>query len=798
MRDSTTRSRWDLIALSTVLLSLALPVTALSASASEPRVVVAGVTPVPTNDVVVNKVITTSFDVALKVRHQAELSAYVASLSNTASPNYHRYLTPTQYARRYGASASAVSAVRSYLQSNGLHVGALSKGRNILKVSGTTTNIARAMDARVQTVRQRDGALVAHLTSSATFPPSLAKDVVSVAGLSSVQPVTTSIEHANAVAAPMTCAASGTSTGNTPNSVGFSVQQQANLYGLSSAWAAGDTGAGQTIAVYELANYDSSDVSTFFNCYGLTPVMTTPINVDGGPIASDNTTVNGSAPPEEATLDIEEVAALAPSATIEVYQGTNVGNGPTDVYSRIASDNTASIVTTSWGSCEADSNGGAQAEQVIFQEMAAQGQTVLSAAGDSGSADCQGDGTGGKPALGVDDPASQPYVTGVGGLTVNSISPLEETVWNNSGAGGGGVSSLWSQPAWQTKPSITTKALTGGMRMVPDLSVMADPNTGFIEYFTGSTGATCRRNCGAGWQGIGGTSIGAPLVSALVAVAAQACPLLPGGRLGFINPTLYAMPATDFNDVTSGTNDLFSLGAYSAGPGYDMASGLGSPNGAAFLAGLCPVPFSPTKSTFAFSSNSPQAATAGPTLNAVLRDMNGNPVANANVEVTATATSGLLSIDGVVSSQSGAGNARLLVTSDATGALTLTVSSSIAQNVQVSITYEGQTIYSQPLSFKAASRAATKPGPPTISKLTPLVGGFNLTLEVPANTGGEKISYYQYSLTSGKTWVTIAKGALATSVTKLTKHKSYTVIARAINAIGASLASAAKKVVTRL
>ncbi len=152
-----------------------------------------------------------------------------------------------------------------------------------------------------------------------------------------------------------------------------------SLYGLSAEWAKGDTGVGQTVAVYELATYDASDASTFFSCYGLTPTISS-INIDGGPTNSDNV----SEAQEEATLDVEEAAALAPGATFEVYQGTNNNDGPTDIYSQIASDNTATIVTTSWGNCEAQSDGGAQAEQPIFEEMAAQGQTVLSAAGDSG------------------------------------------------------------------------------------------------------------------------------------------------------------------------------------------------------------------------------------------------------------------------------------------------------------------------------------------------------------------------------------------------------------------------------
>jgi subtilase family serine protease len=791
----TLRSRWGLLALATALVSLTLPISAINASASEPRVVVATATPLAANDSVVNKVITTSFDVALSVRHQAALSAYITSLSNTASPNYHYFLTPAQYANRYGATTAAVDAVRSYLESNDLTVGALSKGRNILQVTGTTTNIARALDASVQTVRWSDGALVARLTTSASLPSSLAKDVVSVAGLSSVEPETTNVEEPNAAATPATCSEAGAPNGTQPNNNGYTVQQQAELYGLSTAWANGDTGVGQTIAVYELSAYDPSDVSVFFNCYGLAPNIT-PISVDGGPTAAD--TANGE---EEATLDVEEASVLAPGATIEVYESTNNGNGPTDLYSQIASDNTASIVTTSWGNCEAASDGTAQAEQVIFQEMAAQGQTVFSAAGDEGSADCEGDGSNSPAALGVDDPSSQPYVTGVGGLTVNNISPVSETVWNDDctqsdcGAGGGGISTLWSQPAWQKNASITTTAATGGMRMVPDLSVMADPNTGFIEYFTGSSDGTCRRSCTSGWSGIGGTSIGAPLMSALTADAAQACDA-PGGRLGFLNPTLYAMPASDFDDVTTGSNDLFNLGAYSAGPGYDMASGLGSPNGAAFLEGLCPVAFSSTKSSFTTSSTTAVVSSIGPTLSAVLRDANGNPVANAVVGVSASATSGDVRIDGESASESGEGQATLPVTSDANGALSITVSSSLAQNVAVTLTYDGNAIYTTTLTFKAAAIVTKKPGAPTISKLTALVGGFKLTLKAPSSTGSATITYYQYSLNGGKTWITIAKDALVTTVTKLAKHKSYTVIARAVSAAGASVASGAKKVVT--
>jgi subtilase family serine protease len=757
--------------------------------------------------VVVNQVITTSFDLALTQKNQRELAPFIASLTDPASKNYHHFLSPAQYARRFGASSATVKVVRDFLSSYGLRVGALSKGHNILHVSGTTRAIGHAFDAPIETVRRSDGTLVAHLTATASLPHSLAPDVTAVAGLSAVSPESTNVAAPKVVGAPSTCPSAGSTTSNTPNgangALGYNAQQQAQLYGLSAAWSAGDTGVGQTIGVYELANYSVSDVATYFTCYGLTATLK-QIPVDGGSTSSDNACVSGACPEEEATLDVEEASVLAPGAAIEVYEGTNSTSGPTDVYSQIASDNSATIVTTSWGGCEPQNDGAAQAEMPIFEEMAAQGQTMIAAAGDNGSSDCEGIGvTTPTKTPAADDPAAQPYVTGVGGLNVSSITPLTETVWNDNctaggcGAGGGGMSGLWTQPTWQIGPGITTSASSGAMRMVPDLSVMGDPNTGFTEYWTNTTSGPCRQNCAAGWGGIGGTSIGSPLVSALVAVAAQACNPVAGSRLGFINPSLYAMATKGFNDVTTGDNDLYGVNKYSAGPGYDMASGLGSPNGAAFLQGLCPPAFSSTLSPFALSGSA-TALTTGPTVSATLNDVNGHPVVNAVVDVTVTAPKGLLSIDSDQLSTQGLGKATYQVTSDATGAIAFNVSSSIAQDVAVNVTYLGQSIYTATVTFKAATIATSKPGSPTITRLTSLVAGFSLSLRAPSNTGGGPIKSYQYSLNGGATWISLAKGAKSINVTGLVKGHSYRVIARAINTVGPSSASAAKKVVTRL
>ena len=733
----------------------------LAAHAIEPRVVVATTTPIPRGDVVVTTPMHATFDLVLARRNTAALSSFLTDLYRPGSTTFHHFLTTAQFARRFGARTTAIETLRHYFAGFGLSVGAASKGRVILHVTGSTRDIARAFATPVVTVRRNDGVLAAQFARSATLPAGVAGDVAGVAGLSSVVAASAPTLRANAATrvTPGSCPSAGDSTTNTPNALGgYTLQQQAQLYGLTGAWANGDTGVGQTIAVYELGVYNSSDVNTYASCYGLKPSITT-VDVDGG---------GSSGGADEATLDIEEATGLAPGAAITVYAGPNSGSGPVDTYARIADDNTASIVTTSWGTCEGDPTGSPSAEQALFEQMAAQGQSVFASAGDYGSSDCTGITTN---ALAVDDPASQPFVTGVGGLSVNSISPLSETVWNSGstsgGAGGGGVSTLWSRPSWQVAPGI---ASTQTMRLVPDLSVMADPGTGFIEYFSGS------------WGSIGGTSIGSPLMSAVTAVAAQSCGV---GRLGFLNPTLYAMAATGYNDVTSGSNDIFGVGGYSAGPGYDMASGLGSPNPATFLAGLCPPTAATLKSNAVLSTSRAVVGGSEPTLHLSLTTSSGQPLANAMLAVSATVTNGFALIDNDQSSRSKSGNANYTVTTDANGTVNLSVFATSPGPVTLSVAYQGATVYSTTLHFVNAA-SAPRPGAPTIA-LTPLVGALRLSVKAPASSA--RVTSYQYSLNGGATWIRFSATSRTITISHLARATTYRVVVRALSAAGAGPAS---------
>jgi kumamolisin len=288
------------------------------------------------------------------------------------------------------------------------------------------------------------------------------------------------------------------------------------------------------------------------------------IFVDGG---------SGGSIDAEVALDIELALALAPESQIYVYEGPNSDQGVLDTYNRIATDNLAKQVSTSWGLGENSVNTQyLQAEHSIFLQMAAHGQTIYSAAGDSGAYDDYPSET-----LVVDDPASQPYVVGVGGtrLTVNTASGAysNESVWNDGSgsAGGGGVSSVWPLPSWQKNVS-TVYSKTH--RNVPDVSLNADPNTGYSIYYNGE------------WTIYGGTSCAAPLWAAFTARINQELVANKKPVLGFANPLLYAIGVgssytVNFHDITSG-NNLY----YSAGKGYDNASGWGSFNGDKLFASL--------------------------------------------------------------------------------------------------------------------------------------------------------------------------------------------------------------------
>ncbi|HET9071522.1 MAG TPA: S53 family peptidase, partial [Acidimicrobiales bacterium] len=305
------------------------------------------------------------------------------------------------------------------------------------------------------------------------------------------------------------------------------------------------------------------------------------IGVDGGA----NSPGAASGPDGEVMLDLEVVGSVAPGARIAVYFAPNTDQGFLDAVSTAVHDTTnhPSVVSISWGSAEVGWTPQAMTQmEDTFATAATLGVTVTVAAGDSGSGDGVGDG---RPH--VDFPASAPHALGCGGTTLELAGGAirSEVVWDDlasgGGATGGGVSAVFGPPAWQASAGVPPVPGSGGRyqptggRGVPDVAGDADPRTGYEIRVDGLT------------EAIGGTSAVAPLWAALVARLNQGL----GRDLGFVNPHLYALglpsgAAPDIvHDITVGSN-----GAWSAGPGWDPCTGLGSPDGAALLAALQALP----------------------------------------------------------------------------------------------------------------------------------------------------------------------------------------------------------------
>lgn len=544
--------------------------------------------------------------VALQPRDPAALQAFATAVSTPGSSLYGHYIAPAQFAQEFGPTSAQIDAVEASLRAHGLAPGPISSNHLSIPVQTRATALQRAFSLvldRVALAGHRGTGVVN--TAAPLLDGSIAGLVQGVVGLSSLtapHPLYARPHgvHAHTTAhvatgGPQPCSAARAAA---PSQAAYTADQIASAYGFSGLYGAGDQGKGETVALYELEPYAPADIAAYQSCYG-THASVSNVTVDGG--------AGGGPGVGEAALDVEQVIGLAPQATILVYEGPNSsssapGSGYYDTWSTLIGQDRARVVSASWGQCEAlVAPSDAAAESTLFQEAAAQGQTIFSASGDEGSEDCNGQmGFVPNLQLSVDDPSSQPFVTGVGGTTMPSLGPRPtEQVWNSGGgvtgvlgtapgAGGGGKSTLWTMPSYQSGAASFLHVSQSGVRETPDVSADADPNTGYLIYWNGSGSVKGP----VGWQGIGGTSAAAPVWASAVALvdASRTC---NGALVGFANPALYRAAGSaygqDFNDVTHGNNDFTGTngGRFNAGPGFDMASGLGTPNAAALVGGLC-------------------------------------------------------------------------------------------------------------------------------------------------------------------------------------------------------------------
>jgi len=464
-------------------------------------------------------------------------------------------LSAAELTRLHGSDPAEQALVADALTSLGLEVTSRDPGSRRMSVAGPAAALARAFGTTLSVITSAGpggSAPVAHRyrEGGLQVPAALDGIVVAVLGLDNRPQARSQLRRAAPAA----------------QQVSYTPPQVAALYGFP----AGTDGTGQHIAIIELGGgFAAADLNTYFGGLGLAVPSVTAVGVDGAGNAAGK---DPSGADGEVLLDIEVAGSVAPGAALVVYFAPNTDQGFVDALSdAVHASPTPAAVSISWGQSEDSWTGQGRASlDAAMADGAALGVTVCVASGDNGSTDGSTDGS-----QHCDFPASSPNALACGGTSLHGDAAAgvisSETVWNNgagSGAGGGGISDVFTLPGWQAAAGVPARPGGGAGRGEPDVAGNADPATGYQVLVDGQQ------------QVIGGTSAVAPLWAALTARLAQAA----GRRLGLLQQQLYAgvqagRPAAGLRDITGGSN-----GAYQAAPGWDACTGLGSPDGSALLA----------------------------------------------------------------------------------------------------------------------------------------------------------------------------------------------------------------------
>jgi kumamolisin len=506
-------------------------------------------------------------EVTLRIRPRNPLPAQdMLKLSNAPV----KQLSQDEYEETYGATAKDLALIGKFATEYNLNVVYQSAPRRTVILAGTVKDMNTAFGVNLQTYSY-DGGTYRGREGAIQIPAELNSVVEGVFGLDN-RPVARRHTSGPRAASPQA----------------FTGADLATIYNFPK----GLNGAGQTIGIIELGGgYRPADLDTYFKGLGLATPTVIPVSVDGGA----NTPSSADSADAEVVLDIQVAGAAAPGAKFVVYFAPNnaTSSGFLDAITKATHDteNNPSVISISWGGPESISTTNFQVEfDKALQAAAMLGITVCVAAGDNGAADEGPKAWDGKAH--VDFPSSSPFALSCGGtrLITNNGAISAESVWNQNqadlseepdgsfGSGGGGVSGFFPVPGYQQQANVPPSPNPAGFkgRGVPDVTGDGDPDTGYKILVDGQNVQE------------GGTSAVAPLWAALIALINQKM----NGRVGFVNPQLYSLASNSgaFHDITVGNNRVsfqqFSNVGYDAGPGWDAASGLGSPDGTALSGAL--------------------------------------------------------------------------------------------------------------------------------------------------------------------------------------------------------------------
>jgi kumamolisin len=472
----------------------------------------------------------------LRQPHSHSLDRALSALENARSAQFRQFIDPAAFGRRFGIPAAQLAELEQRLRDDGLRIAATYPQRTELDVSAPVGTVERLFHVRLGL--SAGGYIVP--SGSPIVPRPLAGAVETVTGLDT-QPVL----------APRDVPAGGL----TPS-------YAAAAYDVGALHAAGISGQGQRIAIVSFSAFNPRDAAAFARLHGITGPAPEVVPVDGGTIDR-----SGAA---EVNLDIDTVRSIAPQAQVVVFEAPNDGAEYARMINRIVADG-VHIISSSWGQCELGTPlPDVDSDASALRAAVAAGATMFVATGDSGAYDCQAQ----DPAdhrLSVDWPAASADAVAVGGtrLYVAASGAYErETAWDyqfSDGGGGGGFSSFVARPGWQRGPGVND-TYANGHRQLPDVSADADPGTGWAAYVNGNP------------VEVGGTSAATPFWAASMLLVDQYAAASGVGRLGFVDPVLYALaagsqPYPPFHPITQGTNRY-----YAAAAGWSPATGLGSPD----------------------------------------------------------------------------------------------------------------------------------------------------------------------------------------------------------------------------
>ena len=513
----------------------------------------------------------------------------VAALHDPSSPSYHKWLTPAQFGQLYGASASDALQVQQWLEGQGFTVHEISQSRRFIVFSGNVSQVEGAFATQMHSYSYQGKRFISNSTDI-QIPAALTSVVKGVVRLHG-EP-----HMANAfMGGKVFFKKSPGQWSYTDGSHYMTPADFAKIYNLQPLYNAGIDGTGQTIAIVGRSNIDPQDISAFRSIMGLPP-------------NDPQVIVNGDDPgmtfddQPEATLDVSWAGAVAPMATIKfVVSQSNFADGVDISAAYIVDHNVAPVMSTSYGACEQNLGPvGAAFYDSLWMQAAAEGITSFVSAGDNGGAGCDSPGAGlYGTSLAVNGIASTPYNVAVGGTQfddtanpsaywsdtndpvtgLSALGYIPEKVWNESSAdpnypllwaGSGGVSTLYAKPDWQTAPGVPND----GMRDLPDFSLSAAGHDGYLVCIY--------ENCSFGpyFYVFGGTSASSPAAAGIMALVNQKMGGQPQGMANYVFYRLATVPGV-YHDTVVGDNKVpdangqYTLG-YDAGPGYDMATGLGS------------------------------------------------------------------------------------------------------------------------------------------------------------------------------------------------------------------------------